>query len=202
MSKTYGVLKLTVTSPVQTPTEPITLAEAKTFLRLPDFSPEDAAANSLIEGMIQGAREQAEVLQGKPLVSAQYDLTLDVFDREEIFLSDSLSSVDLVKYRNSAGDWTTLTANTDYITDTTRGYVMPPYDGSWPSFTAWPSSAVVVRFTVAPPAIPKIVKQGMLLLIAAWHENRLPFELGASAVQEYPFAVTSCLSHDALPRLA
>ena len=40
----------------------------------------------------------------------------------------------------------------------------------------------------------------MLLLISAWYNNRLPFEKGVGATNEYPYAVTSCLSYGALER--
>jgi hypothetical protein len=40
----------------------------------------------------------------------------------------------------------------------------------------------------------------MLLLISAWYNNKLPFEKGAAATAEYPYAVTSCLSYGAQER--
>jgi hypothetical protein len=44
------------------------------------------------------------------------------------------------------------------------------------------------------------VRIGMKLLMSSWFNNRLPFEKGASATAEYPYAVTSCLSYGALRR--
>lgn len=199
--KSYGVLKLTVTSPVQSFSELLTVAECKTFLGLPTYSPVQTTHDAQLEMFITAAREQAEWLQQKPLVAAQYDLRLDDFDGDEIDLGDELDTVDLVTYKDSAGAVTTMAEGTDYIVDTVRGLVMPPYGESWPSFTPWPSSAITIRHSVTPPAVHAIVKAGMLFLVAAWFENRLPFEPGANAVHEYPYSVTNCLSFGAKRRV-
>jgi len=203
----YGNLALTVTSPVQSFIEVLTLGEAKAFLNLPDRSPSDAAEDAMIDSFIAGAREQAEILQGgRDLVQKQYDLSLDYFPLE-IELRRPLVSVDLIQYTNSDGATTVLVANTDYIVDLARGLVMPPYGESWPSFTAWPSSAVLVRFTSGLSLTDAFwadagarVKIGMLHLISHWYTGRLPFEMGVLAAQEYPFTVTHLLTSGAVPR--
>ncbi len=197
-----STLRPTTTETPQTFTEPLTLAEMQGFLGLPTLSPVDAVKDAEIEAFITGAREQAEILQGRDLVEKQYDLTLDAFPACEIELRDNLKSVDLFTYKDSDGVMHTLVENADFIVDTAKspGSVQPVYNGEWPSDTLWPSSAVLVRFTVKPPEVPNLVKVGMKLLISAWFNNKLPFELGASAVQEYPYTVTACLSSGALVR--
>ena len=125
---------------------------------------------------------------------------------------DPLVSVDLIRYRDSEGEYHDLTADTDFIVDTSRhpGLVMPAYGESWPSFTCWPSSAVLIRYTAGyAPSDPfwtsgpgARIKQGMLLLISGWYNNKIPYqEFGNQAIQEYPFAVTACLSYGALVRV-
>jgi hypothetical protein len=205
--RSYGALSLTASSPVQTFTEVLALPEVIKFLELPVRDPEDAAEQALLEGLIAGAREQAEYFQGRDLVVKSYDLALDQFPCE-IELREPLVGVDLVKYRESGGAYTTLVENTGYIVDTARGLVMPPYGESWPSFTPWPSSAVLVRFRSGMASTDAFwadagarVKIGMKHLISAWFNNRLPFELGASAVQEYPLTVTALLSAGAKVRV-
>ncbi len=219
--RTYGHLQLTATSPVQTFTEPITLAEAKTHLNLPERSPTDAAEDAMIEGFISGAREQAEWAQNRDLVPKQFDLYLDYFPyaigqpwapsvgMPEIQLRTPLVSVDLIRYKDSDGVTHDLVEGTDYIVDLARGLVMPPFGVPWPSFVAWPSSAVLVRHTAGFASTDafwndagKRLKIGMLELISHWFSGRLPFELGPGVMAEYPFTVTALLGCGARERVA
>lgn len=195
-------LKLTVTSPVQSFTEPLTLARVKAFLNLPERSPADSEEDALLTAYISGARAQAEALQQRDLVVKQWDLSLNGFPGGAIELREPLVTVDLVRYRDSAGDYTTLVDGTDYIVDTYNvpGRILPPYGETWPSFTEWPLSAVLVRFTSGYSDTDQfwsdagmLLKPGMLLLIAHWFQGRLPFDLGSSAIQEYPYSITHCL---------
>lgn len=145
----YGTLSITASDPAQVFEEPLTLAETQHFLGVPVLSPVDDESDHLIESMIVASRELAEFYQGRDLVRKQWDLRLDGFLSEEIVLRPHLYSVDLVTYKDSVGATTTLVENADFISDSTKcpGIIMPPYNGSWPSFTAWPSGAVLVRFT-------------------------------------------------------
>lgn len=178
--------KLTATSPPQSFAEPVTLAEAKAVLEIPDA---DTTKDSMIELYIVAARQLAETRQGRDLVAKQWDLTMDCLPTV-IRTRDHLSSVDLLRYRDSDGNYTTLTEGTDYIVDTVQGLVMPPYGESWPTFTEWPSSAVLCRYTVAPPAIDEEIKMGMKFAINMWYVNRIPvMEGGFSSVLQYPFCL-------------
>ncbi len=218
--KNYGILNLTVSSPPQSFVEPFTLAEAKAFLELPERSPTDEAEDAMVEGFITAARFQAEIAQNRDLVAKQYDLSLDYFTYlpsitaqyttagGEIKLRTPLVSVDLVTYKDSDGNTTTLAEDTDYIVDLARGIMLPPYNTSWPIFVAWPSSAVLVRFTSGIlPDDPfwsdsgAAVKIGMKYLISHWFAGRLPFETGGQVIAEYPYTVTQCLSAGAVPRV-
>jgi uncharacterized phiE125 gp8 family phage protein len=188
----YGSLNLTATSPPQSFTEPLTLSEVKKYLTLPERSPVDEDEDNMISDMITAAREEAETQQGRDLVEKQWDLSLDYFPCE-IRLRAPLQSVDLVKYKNSEGVETSLVANTDYIVDAAKqpGRLIPVYSGSWPSFTAWPSSAVTVRYTsgYSPASVfwsdsGRRIRQGMLMLISEWYNNRMPdsYDLSVGAV--------------------
>lgn len=162
---------LTLTGSPASYTEPLTAAQVKEWLKISDPSPADAAFDSEIDSMIQAAREKAEFYQGKDLVVKQWDLVLDCFPGGSISLRFPLVSVDLVTYKDSDGVTHTLTENTDYIVDLVRGLIMPPYGGSWPSFTAWPTSAVTVRFTSG-AAPTKLVEIGMLHAIEYWFTGK------------------------------
>jgi len=203
----HGSLNLTVSSPAQSFVEPLIFSEVKSYLGIPERSPADLYEDDAIESLIIAAREQAEILQGRDLVRKQWDLSLDCFPGGAIELRDPLASVDLIQYRDSTGVYASLVEGAGYIVDSAKhpGVVMPPWGLTWPSFEPWPTSAVVVRFTsgLAPSDLfwanaGHRIKNGMKMLISAWYNNRLPFEIGASAIQEYPYAVTACLGYGAL----
>jgi uncharacterized phiE125 gp8 family phage protein len=205
--KCYGTIELTVSSPAQSFCEPLSIAEVREFLKLPESSPADENEAALLESFVIGAREVAETFQNRDLTMKQYDNLMDYF-RYEIELRTPLRSVDLIRYRDSDGNYTDLVEGTDYIVDLARGLVMPPYGESWPSFTPWPSSAVLIRFTSGYAEdhpfwshAGQRVLTGMKQLVSAWFHERLPFELSNLAIQEYPFSVTSLLSFGALPRV-
>lgn len=200
----YGSLNLTDASPAQSFTEPLSLTEVKAFLNIEESSPADDTDDVMLEAMIPAARELAEIFQGRDLVRKQWDLSLDYWRAYQIELRDPLVSVDLVRYRDSSGNYTTLTADTDYIVDASKhpGVVMPAYSKSWPSFTGWPSSAVLIRFTSGKMASDPFwadagsrLKVGMRYLISGWYENRLPAVFGK--LEEIPFSISSCLGYGA-----
>lgn len=205
----YGSLNLTETSPQQSFVEPITLSEIKSYLKVPDRSPTDSAEDDELRMLITAAREQAEILQNRDLVRKQWDLSHDYWPSYRIEMRAPLISVDLVRYRDSDGNYTNMTADTDYIVDSSKGpgILAPPYNATWPTFTPWPSSSILIRFTSGyslthpwwsgPGAR---VKTGMKLLISQWYNNRIPFDKGVDAAAEYPYTVTSCLSFGALLR--
>lgn len=197
------ILELTATSPVQSYSEPLSLAEVKEYLKISDPSPVDSEFDNELNDFIQGAREQAEMFQGRDLVQKQWDLSLDCFPYCEIELRRPLLTVDLVRYRNSDGTYTTLVEGTDYVVDYAHGWITPVYGGQWPRPSYWPSAAVLVRFTAGVlNRVPQLVKLGMLMLIADWFNNRLPFGTGADAGAGYSLRLRTALSYGAKEGLA
>lgn len=181
------ILKLTVTSPVQSPTEPVTLSELREALGIPDA---DTSRDTLLNAYIPAAREVAEVCQQRDLVAKQWDLFLSAFPPDIIELRDNATSIETFRYRNSSGDYVSMVAGTDYEFDSRLSILTPVYGGTWPTSELWPSSAIEIQFTVTPPAIPARLKRGILALISLWDANQVPAELGASAVQNYPFMLS------------
>jgi uncharacterized phiE125 gp8 family phage protein len=200
----FGTLRLTEGVTPQIFVEPLTMSDVKLYLRVE--GPED---DTLIAMLIAAAREQAEILQGRDLVRKQWDLSYDYWPAYRVELKSPTTSVDLVQYKDLSGETITMSANTDYVVDLFKqpAIITPPWNISWPSFTPWPSSAITIRFTCGytndspfwsgPGAR---LKAGMLLLISSWYNNRIPFITGMKAANEYPFAVTACLTYGALGR--
>ena len=188
--RSSGVLTLTETSPPQVFTEPLTVSEMRHYLRLPEYSPADYDGDALIASMISAARDYAESVRGqnRDLVGKQWDYVIDSWENE-IHLRDTLATVDLVEYRDIDGVTHTLVENTDYIVDMRRNVIMPPPNGSWPSATLWPTSAILIRFTTRNQDVPATVLNGMRLLISDWHTSRTPFDTVTERV-EAPYAVS------------
>jgi len=184
--------------------------EVGAYLKMSETDLTDPGIQSDLQLFIQAARETAELFQKRDLVRKQWDLSMDYwpwFPQYEIQLRPHLVSVDLVKYQDSGGTFITMDPGS-FIVNASRhpGIIAPLYNQEWPTFTPWPSSSILIRFTagVSPDSIfwsdaGARVKVGMKYLISAWFTNRIPFEMGISAANEYPMTVTSCLSYGALP---
>lgn len=202
----YGTLNLTQLSPAQNFVEPLTPEIMFNYMRIP-VADEESEEYNLLLVLISAAREQAEIAQNKDLVLKQWDKTHDYWPSYRIETRTPLVSVDLVQYTDSNGNITVMqegTGQTDYVVDTSKqpGIITPPYNGVWPTFTPWPTSALLFRFTSGYTNQDAFwrdagarIKTGMKLLISNWYNNRMPFEIGAGAMEEYPYAVSSCLSY-------
>ena len=200
----YGTLRLTVTNPPQSFTEPLSLGEVKQYLRV-DFDDDDA----LIASLISAAREQAELFQRRVLVRKQYDLTYDYWPGFRVELASPVVSVDLVQYTDVDGHTQELIAGPDYVADLTKqpAIISAPWNTCWPWFSPAPSSSILIRFTagygLSDPfwqSAGARLKAGMLLLVSHWYTNRLPFSGGRTAANEFPYGITACLLAGSLKR--
>lgn len=187
--QTIGTLTLIGSSPATAYDEPISVSEMAHYLSLPETL--NYAEESQLAVMIAAARDQAEQCQNRDLVLKQWEMNHDYFWTEEIELRSGLVSVELVKYKDSDGNETTLVENTDYLVDTKKepGLIMPTYGNTWPSFTPWPSSAVTIQFTSGKTSTSVFwtgghgqkIKIGMMMLVSEWYNNRLPQSYSAAA---------------------
>lgn len=176
--------------------EPITVTQAKRFLNLPEYSPADTEQDEELELLVGWAREIAEEEWGGDIKLKQYCLTADCWPYCEFVLRRPLNSVDLIRYRDEDGNWNTLTVNTDYIVDTTKGIVTLPVGGGWPTAALWPTSAIEIYFSAGYSSytlLPKKLKQGIQFLIAHGFSNKLPVQAMAGTPQEVPLTVTRAL---------
>jgi len=158
-------------------TEPISLTEAKLHLKV-----ENIADDNLITMLIKASRQSAENFTHRALASQVLELVLDEFPENDIVLPrPPVESVTSVKYKDHEGTETTV-SSADYIafTDADPAVVVPAYSKYWPSFTPYPKGAVRVRYTAGYKTtgsdpnliIPEAIKQGLLLAIGNYYENR------------------------------
>ena len=165
--------------------DPVTLAQARDHLHI-EHELDDA---KLLDFIPAATAHAEEVELRRALVTQTWELYLDAFPENAIEIPrPPLQSVTSVKYLDTAGALQTLAVTTDYLVDLYElpGLVLPAVGKSWPATQAVPN-AVTVRFVAGygdPDDVPVHLRQGLLLLIGHWYENREAF--GTEELFEVP----------------
>ena len=170
--------------------EPITLAEVRQHLRLP----EDATEDELLLGLIKTARVYCEHYTRRAFAEQTLETYLDRFSGADSILlpCPPLQSVVEIGYTDSTGQETILPAS-DYVVDPDcePGRVLPAYGTTWPVFTPYPATPIRIRFVAGNAAIPEPIRQALLLLVGHWYENR---EATGTAKDQTAFSVHALLA--------
>lgn len=180
--------------------EPISLAEAKAFLRV-----DASAENALITSLIIAARRFVEKNTGRALITQTWDLWLDCFPHKrkigaaadsdfdggviegpinyvkesvnfiEIPKSPLVSVTHLKTYDSSETEAVMSTDDygVDVISEPGRLYLK--FGKIWPAVILRPRNGINIRFVAgfgAASAVPDDIKQAMYLLIGHWFEHR------------------------------
>jgi len=173
--------------------EPVSLDEAKGQCRV-DISTDDV----LIQGLVQTAREMAETITRRALITQTWELVLDGFpdeDRLTIPLPP-LQSV-TVKYTD-ADDVEATFSSASYVVDTYNepGRIVLRSDATWPNVTLREANGVAVRFVAgygdAAADVPQAIRQAMLLMVGHWYENREE-TVATGNVQRIPLGIEALL---------
>ena len=136
--------------------------------------------DDLLNSIITAAREHIEDITRRQIITATWDYFLDNFpDTNYIKLPyGNLQSVSYIKYTDSDGTQTTMTVTTDYLVEQNGEYygrIVLPYGESWPSFTAYPTQPIVIRYVAGwttRALVPYKIKAAMLLICANLYVNR------------------------------
>lgn len=164
---------------VEPATEPITLSEAKDWLKV-----STSADDALITALIKAARIHTEKYTGRLLITQTVKEYHDYFPANGILqLYFQPTTVSSVKYTDSDGDLETLSASdytADIISRPSRIVVNP--GKNWPTTGEYPN-AVTVEYASGfanAAAVPETFKIGMKLLLAFWYENREDIPISGS----------------------
>ena len=145
----------------------------------------------LLTDLIQATRENVEDVTRRKLLTQTYDYYLDQWPNgTAIKLSfGNLASVTHIKYTDSDSTETTMTVTTDYIVETNGeacGRIVLPYGESWPSFTAYSSNPIVIRFIcgwTTAALIPSKIRTAVKMILADLWENRGDAIIGQTMVE-------------------
>lgn len=155
--------------------EPVSLSDAKVHLRV-DHADEDA----LISACIKAAREQAETITGRTLITTTLLLTLDAWpDSVAIELPRGpVQSVSAVAYVDVDGTVQTLLGTAyalDNAGDDSPHYLLPAYGTAWPAARDT-ANAVTVTYVAgygaAGSSVPGPVRQWLLLALGEMYAHR------------------------------
>lgn len=159
-------------------TEPVSLAEAKTHLRV--TSSDD---DTLITALIAAARDAVEHELQRSLITQTWEKALDMFPDAIELPHPPVQSITSLKYLDVDGVEQTLSSASytlDTASDSAPAWLTPAYGYGWPD-TYEEVNAVKVRYVAGwadATAVPQPIKQWMLLNIGHWYENRESVNIG------------------------
>ncbi len=184
-----------LTRAAQPVVEPVSLADAKTHLRVDTESDDDQ-----ILALITAAREWCENYTQRTFVHTQWTMTFDTFPweielpRPPVAVASG-NTATTITYAMETGGTATL-ATSQYRVDRTAepGVIRTVYAGTWPSHLLDRNSISVTwwgGYGEDGTKVPKVVRAAILMLVAYWYERRLAADqVAATAV---PFGVSSML---------
>ena len=185
-------MRLEVTTPPFA--EPITLAEAKSHLRVTG-----SQDDGYISGLIVLARLRIEQLTGFTPVNTIYEVTLDALADEIKLPRAPVGAISCVKLYDQADAETTVSSSVYRLRgdrNQTSAVVLKD-DQSWPDVTLRSSGGVVVCFIagtgISASNVPETIKHACKMLVGHYFENREPLVTG-TIVSRVPDTVEALLS--------
>ena len=176
--------------------EPLTLQGVRQHLRI-----DDNEQDAKLYGLIQDARENAESMTGRALITQTIDVTYDRWCSTLVVPRGQLQSITSVKYQDHDDAEQTLDTAV-YRVDSARdpGRIELDYGQDWPDI--YPSSSTitiraVVGYGSVAGAVPREIKRAMLMMIGHWLENEEATIPGIS-LQEVPFGAVLLLDQNKL----
>lgn len=204
LSALLGVALMALTLDTAPASEPLSLPEAKTHLRV-DHSDEDSYINALI----LTARQEAERISWRQFINATYVLTLDRFPggQQPIYVPrPPLSAVASILYDDENGTEQTLSGS-NYRVDTASepGRITPAFETVWPA-TRHQTGAVrvtyVAGFGSASSNVPSNAIHWIRLHVAHWYRNREAAVEGSMSVLPFTEGLLDAVRDERLAAFA
>jgi len=163
--------------------EPISVAEAKTHLRIVESNTDD---DTYIGLLITAVRRETENFLGRALITQTWDAYWSKFPASKDYIDlplPPLQSVTGVYYTDSDGTENTMSATEyDVDTDSIPGRVVLKYGEQWPTATLQPMNPVRIRFICghgdASTDVPEHFVAAMQLQIADLYDIRGSINIG------------------------
>ena len=174
--------------------EPVSLAAAKLHLRVDEA---ETSEDALIEEIITAAREYCEKITRRSIVVKTIEAYPETFParaRELRLPCPPLISVESIVCKDAGGTETEMAEDVDYVVDTVRDRIILCSGKSWPT-PSHLAKPITIRYTVgynADMAVPKTIRQAMLLLIGFWYTSREAVLIG-SISKELELTVSTLL---------
>lgn len=171
--------------------EPVSLAEAKLFLRLTDSNQDEVVA-----ALIKAARSRCEQVTARSFINTTWTAYLDCWPSTVHLTPSQLGSVTSIKYLDTAEVLQTLATSeyrVDAISEPAR--VTPAYGKSWPSIHPVTNAieiAYVVGYGAAASDVPEGIRAAIKILCSTWYEFREAVIAG-TIVASVPLSVDSLL---------
>lgn len=171
--------------------EPITLEEARLFLR----AEENAAEDALINNLIKSARFGVESFTGRALITQTWKEVYPTWPKFFLVPKAPLISVSSIKYFDSTGILQTLAADQYRVVISTEspGEIFRGYEVTWPDVYNVPDAITlefIAGFGTEPADVPEAIRTAMQLSVSHFYDNRGGEELpGAVAAALQPYRV-------------
>lgn len=144
---------------------------------------DDESEQEIFDLLIAAARERAELVTQRALMTQTWDLVLDGFPSDSVIElpKPPVTAITYVKYYNPSGVLTTMTVSTDYLVQMPAGprckraRIALPLGGVWPA--TWDQmGAVIIRFVAGygtnPDNVPSLLRAAMLMDVGALYVDR------------------------------
>ena len=172
--------------------EPVTLAEAKSHLRVAHDDDDD-----LIAALIAGSRIHVEMQTRRALITQAWRLTRDVWPDSGLLAVLPVPLLSLVAVRIYASDNTALTLDlAAFIVDKAAAPALlafahaPPTPGR---AAAGIEIDITAGYGTTPASVPQPLRQAIRLLTAHWYENR-GLATVANAIAVLPATVAALIA--------
>ena len=153
--------------------EPVTLEEAKEFMRILDTD-----SDTLISSLIAVCREHVENITNRQLGVATFELTVSDFISK--LPKNPIKSIEKIEYMGVDGNYLTLDSSTYYMYERHGiGYI---------SYSEVPNilehqKAVKITFIAGYELVPEAIKQYIKVKASTLYENRESYVVGVSIAE-------------------